>query len=197
MPTGSLCAERNVIGSALAADLSLRRQDLKFVAVFSAPTLELGKKPEYKNDTYKDNSNNTDTSDTVLVSSPGLSQKRKILSMNHKEEFSNSTSSLFGDPKLRLSISPRNSSRNNLNSSKKTRLVRQSIDDLQSNDIALSSNCRSRVREVDMRSANIGLEWCYETIEVEGSDMNPLKPCGLVSLIMFIVYFNFFLNQSM
>lgn len=29
MPTGSLCAERNVIGSALADDLTLRRQDLK------------------------------------------------------------------------------------------------------------------------------------------------------------------------
>ena len=36
MPTGSLCAERNVIGSALAADLTLKRQDLKFIAVYSA-----------------------------------------------------------------------------------------------------------------------------------------------------------------
>lgn len=35
MPTGSLCAERNVIGSALADDLSLRRQDLKYIAVYS------------------------------------------------------------------------------------------------------------------------------------------------------------------
>ena len=32
MPTGSLCAERNVIGSALADDLTLRRQDLKVTA---------------------------------------------------------------------------------------------------------------------------------------------------------------------
>eukprot|EP01041_Mallomonas_annulata_P004365 gene4365-8691_t len=35
MPTGSLCAERNVIGSALASDLSLRREDLVAVAVLS------------------------------------------------------------------------------------------------------------------------------------------------------------------
>ncbi len=35
MPTGSLCAERNAIGSALAADLTLRRRDLKIVAVLS------------------------------------------------------------------------------------------------------------------------------------------------------------------
>ena len=36
MPTGSLCAERNVIGSALAADITLKRQDLRCVAVLSA-----------------------------------------------------------------------------------------------------------------------------------------------------------------
>lgn len=35
MPTGSLCAERNAIGSALAADLTLNRRDLKIVAVLS------------------------------------------------------------------------------------------------------------------------------------------------------------------
>jgi A distinct subfamily of CDD/CDA-like deaminases len=40
MPTGSLCAERNVIGSALADDLTLRRQDLKVIAVYSVGSLE-------------------------------------------------------------------------------------------------------------------------------------------------------------
>lgn len=35
MPTGSLCAERNVIGSALADDLSLKREDILVVAVLS------------------------------------------------------------------------------------------------------------------------------------------------------------------
>ena len=39
MPTGSLCAERNVIGSALADDLTLKRQDLKVVCVYSAASL--------------------------------------------------------------------------------------------------------------------------------------------------------------
>lgn len=37
MPTGSLCAERNVIGTALATDPSLRREDLKMVAVLAVP----------------------------------------------------------------------------------------------------------------------------------------------------------------
>lgn len=35
MPTGSLCAERNAIGSALAADLTLKREDLKVISVYS------------------------------------------------------------------------------------------------------------------------------------------------------------------
>eukprot|EP00804_Cyclotella_cryptica_P010687 CCRYP_005495-RA/>CCRYP_005495-RA protein AED:0.02 eAED:0.02 QI:97/1/1/1/1/0.66/3/318/899 len=35
MPTGSLCAERNVIGTALATDPSLKREDLLMVAVLS------------------------------------------------------------------------------------------------------------------------------------------------------------------
>ena len=41
MPTGSLCAERNVIGSALADDLTLRRQDLKVIAVYSVGSLDI------------------------------------------------------------------------------------------------------------------------------------------------------------
>ena len=35
MPTGSLCAERNAIGTALAADPSLARRDVVAVAVFA------------------------------------------------------------------------------------------------------------------------------------------------------------------
>lgn len=36
MPTGSLCAERNVIGTALASDPSITRQHLTMVAVYAA-----------------------------------------------------------------------------------------------------------------------------------------------------------------
>lgn len=35
MPTGTLCAERNAIGNALAADQSLERSDMRAVAVLS------------------------------------------------------------------------------------------------------------------------------------------------------------------
>jgi hypothetical protein len=40
MPTGSLCAERNVIGSALADDVTLLRKDIKIVAVYSFPNID-------------------------------------------------------------------------------------------------------------------------------------------------------------
>jgi cytidine deaminase len=37
MPTGSLCAERNVIGTALSANPRLKREDLKMIAVLAVP----------------------------------------------------------------------------------------------------------------------------------------------------------------
>lgn len=37
MPTGSLCAERNAIGSALAQNPALKREDLKMIAVLAIP----------------------------------------------------------------------------------------------------------------------------------------------------------------
>lgn len=40
MPTGSLCAERNVIGTALSDNPSLKRQDLKLIAVLAVPNPE-------------------------------------------------------------------------------------------------------------------------------------------------------------
>lgn len=45
MPTGSLCAERNAIGSALAANPNLKRQDLKLIAVLAVPPVELSLDP--------------------------------------------------------------------------------------------------------------------------------------------------------
>jgi hypothetical protein len=50
MPTGSLCAERNVIGSALADDLTLRRQDLKVIAVYSVGGIGVSETIDSNND---------------------------------------------------------------------------------------------------------------------------------------------------
>ena len=46
MPTGSLCAERNVIGSALSQFPSLKRQDLKVIAVLAVPPMDCGSSAE-------------------------------------------------------------------------------------------------------------------------------------------------------
>mmetsp|Transcript_3088 Transcript_3088/g.10101 ORF Transcript_3088/g.10101 Transcript_3088/m.10101 type:complete len:107 (-) Transcript_3088:2013-2333(-) len=40
MPTGTLCAERNAIGNALASDQTLRREDIRSVAVLSVSLAE-------------------------------------------------------------------------------------------------------------------------------------------------------------
>lgn len=40
LPTGTLCAERNAIGSALAANPALKRSDIKMVGVLSLPDLK-------------------------------------------------------------------------------------------------------------------------------------------------------------
>lgn len=42
LPTGTLCAERNAIGTALASNPALRREDIKIVAVLSLPGLNSG-----------------------------------------------------------------------------------------------------------------------------------------------------------
>ena len=43
MPTGSLCAERNVIGTALASDPQLHRNALRVIAVLGIEMLEIMK----------------------------------------------------------------------------------------------------------------------------------------------------------
>lgn len=50
MPTGSLCAERNVIGTALADDLGLRRSQLKIIAVLGLHLPPLSDPPSFSSD---------------------------------------------------------------------------------------------------------------------------------------------------
>ena len=55
MPTGSLCAERNAIGTALAVDPSLRRNEFAMIAVLALP--ELNSYNESMNNIDNDNNN--------------------------------------------------------------------------------------------------------------------------------------------
>ena len=71
MPTGSLCAERNVIGSALADDLTLKRQDLKVVCVYSAGSLSTDHRRDHNhiNALHSGGGNTTATTSTSSTSS--------------------------------------------------------------------------------------------------------------------------------
>eukprot|EP00899_Mesostigma_viride_P000388 jgi/Mesvir1/1034/Mv17560-RA.1 len=42
MPTGTLCSERNAMGNALASDQTLKRHDMKMIAVLSIPLAKFG-----------------------------------------------------------------------------------------------------------------------------------------------------------
>jgi len=46
MPTGSLCSERNCIGTAIACDPSLKREHIKMIAVLSLPSIDWLQKRE-------------------------------------------------------------------------------------------------------------------------------------------------------
>ena len=82
MPTGSLCAERNVIGSALADDITLKRQDIKLIAVYSAklPTATKDLEDSF-NDDLAENSV-IDVTSKKVGDTPGLSRVPSSSSMN-------------------------------------------------------------------------------------------------------------------
>ena len=62
MPTGTLCAERNAIGNAIAHDQSLRREDIRAVAVLS---VSLSKRPEVERN-LSGGDESDDAADTAL-----------------------------------------------------------------------------------------------------------------------------------
>lgn len=81
MPTGSLCAERNVIGSAFADDITLRRRDLKLIAVYSA-TIPQRKGTLTQPTTLNSGSISLEGSVTVPSTaprSPSFAQRRAIM----------------------------------------------------------------------------------------------------------------------
>lgn len=77
MPTGSLCAERNAIGCALVNDPSLKRSDIKAVAVLSATLLPSASWKPVKANMQATASSGSATT-TSYVSLPGRSQSNSI-----------------------------------------------------------------------------------------------------------------------
>eukprot|EP00429_Kryptoperidinium_foliaceum_P004840 CAMPEP_0176014912 /NCGR_PEP_ID=MMETSP0120_2-20121206/7066_1 /TAXON_ID=160619 /ORGANISM="Kryptoperidinium foliaceum, Strain CCMP 1326" /LENGTH=774 /DNA_ID=CAMNT_0017347865 /DNA_START=249 /DNA_END=2569 /DNA_ORIENTATION=+ len=70
MPTGSLCAERNVIGTALADNPSLKRHHLKIIAVLSVPSK--------KSDPVKGRPRSSSTASQSSVSANGPTRRNSI-----------------------------------------------------------------------------------------------------------------------
>jgi hypothetical protein len=87
MPTGSLCAERNVIGSALADDVTLMRENIKMIAVYSV-NLPINKVERV---VFDDSALNPSTATSLsltcdqelplMTKSPPSCNKRKIIHM--------------------------------------------------------------------------------------------------------------------
>lgn len=167
MPTGSLCAERNVIGTALADDMTLKRQDLKLIAVYSANEV-LDKGNEINDKTSKlcriiPPVTIDDSVDIRQVMqpppSPVVGHKRKIFNIPKQSDHSSS-------------LSPKTPSEFQSSGSRKT-IIKKTTPFL---SIKSSTSLMSIGSTEDDASTLLCPE--LKTIYVEEKDMNPLRPCG-------------------
>eukprot|EP00501_MAST-03F_sp_TOSAG23-6_P002193 GSMAST32.ASY1.ANO1.2293.1 assembled CDS len=106
MPTGSLCAERNCIGTALASDLTLRRRDLKMIAVLSLPKIPRNRaKPQNHISSSRKNAINEDDNKiertlnfTCRSQSPCIHQKKIGVNSNHNSCLNDASSTIASNP---------------------------------------------------------------------------------------------------
>jgi cytidine deaminase len=97
MPTGSLCAERNVIGSALSSNPHLKRQDLKLIAVLAVPQIESDRCIEISTEGAPVGLNRvTSYSSIVDVFPSGFSSRKHSLGSDFDEQIT------FGDRQAKV-----------------------------------------------------------------------------------------------
>ena len=93
MPTGSLCAERNVIGAALARDPTLRREDLRMLAVLSLPLHTTGQTPAVASQAVR----NSEGAPEAQASAPARKRSRyRADSVSGVDVFSGGNQSAWG-----------------------------------------------------------------------------------------------------
>lgn len=205
MPTGSLCAERNVIGSALADNIALKREDLKYIAVYSAKTiLENKSRAGSLEDRLENKSRAGSLEDRLLDSksragsledradmnidvpkSPLPGQKRKMMRMPSFQSVSpdNGTLANLSIPPNSPDIIPPARIRRLSSGTRGVPSAR-----ITTNNRLNESTLPSTVFDIDNDGKDyddedetkLG-EFCLpssKTIFVEDGDMNPLKPCG-------------------
>jgi cytidine deaminase len=172
MPTGSLCAERNVIGSALAGDITLRRQDIVGVAVLSAPGLKTTKSTtssaRCKCCTGSCGMETSDRSLSPLYT--GLRQALSPVSPSKQSPIARQFSVSRDQPSPPATKSLTVDTNTEISPPSPSRLKFKSIRRMS------SSNEPGEVRANITPTQNIGN--VVETVAVSAEDMNPLHPCG-------------------
>jgi len=172
MPTGSLCAERNVIGSALADRPGLKREDLKLIAVLAVPFVERIERQQLM-DTQQQLQQQTQTRTPI----------NDIVISSRKSSFGSEASALEGSGLQDASTSPGFCLENNdadVNASFST-----TIEPLSSNNIASLASTTSASNEPKRRiSLKCPQSNGYNRTVVlqhtfgKRRDLNPLRPCG-------------------
>ena len=157
MPTGSLCAERNVIGTALAANPSLKRQDLKLIAVLAVPPME-------------EQSSIKRTDSFISTSNESLSEHsshKPSIGSEHEAEWEMPLPQTATDTSFTLVTNP---------------LVdKQQCAECNQRSVAPTEQVvmSTPVRRIHLFSRSTHARKSKRTVVVQSTkDLNPLKPCG-------------------
>jgi len=169
MPTGSLCAERNVIGTALADNPSLRRQDLKVIAVLAVPN---PKQPQslFNNGMPRPQSTNSIASQETTLEDESSHSKPPFVS-SRKSSLGEETEWIVQDHAENIAkqttFEPTNTSTENL-------LLDLTLD----SSPAFQSS--TPVRRINLyNKPHHQTRKIKRTVVVQSNaDINPLRPCG-------------------
>jgi cytidine deaminase len=170
MPTGSLCAERNVIGSALSQFPSLKRQDLKVIAVLAVPPMDTGSTEEVCYEIPRSLSYASQL-DAALAGHGQLSRKFSLGSENEVLFRDRGKSDSIGSEQDGWCLAPIHQD-----------VISQTNNFVVSNiqGVNQSSGSSTPVRRIPLFSGNVAhIRNPKRTVLVQSNvDMNPLRPCG-------------------
>lgn len=177
MPTGSLCAERNVIGSALADNPGLKRQDLMLIAVLAVPVPKSG---------IPCGRSTTNTSFVRLHSTNSLCSmqmdegsstggKPPLIPSSRKSSIGEEEDWIFQDPSSAPNIANKTPPLGPMQSA-----TLHVPPDLAFDDVDHSPSASSTpVRRIPLYKSQQQTRTQKRTILVHSdSDINPLRPCG-------------------
>lgn len=160
MPTGSLCAERNVIGSALAANPELKREDLKSIAVLAIPSLDevTGERTMRRVDSM------ASMGSTTLGSNPDISRDRQMSIGSEVDEW-------LLPPTQQQQQHPQGLDQS-------FTMIPPTSDENQAASAKAESES-TPVRKIRLFSKSAGRQKHKRSVVVQNSrDLNPLRPCG-------------------